>query len=151
MIPASYPLVGPSLHLRDASGYEPTLSPSIEFAGTLISQLLRHLASCDDGGGSIDGIQTYWRSLRRTNGRLPTAENSELFLGGGIKPNRISGEIKGVSVSNILLYDYTLTISCVIQAARASGGLGEVGNSSQWSRPSVNFDNSLEIQTFWAL
>jgi len=27
-----------------------------------------------------------------------------------------------VSVSNILLYDYTLTISCVIQAAKASGG-----------------------------
>ena len=33
-----------------------------------------------------------------------------------------------MSVSNILLYDYTLTISCVIQAARASGGLGGVGN-----------------------
>src|SRR5438270_12563111 len=99
MIPASYPLVGPSLHLRDASGYEPTLSPSIEFAGTLISRLLRHLASCNDGGGSIDGIQTYWGSLRRTNGRLPTAEDPELFLDSGIKPNRISGEIKGVPVS----------------------------------------------------
>ena len=131
MIPASYPLVGPSLHLRDASGYEPTLSRSIEFAGTLISQLLRHLASCDDGGGSIDGVQIYWRSLRRTNGHLPTAEDLELFLDSGIKPNRISGEIKGAPVSNmlyILLYDYTLTISCVIQAARASGGLGGVGN-----------------------
>ena len=79
MIPASYPLVGPSLHLRDASGYEPTLSRSIEFAGTLISQLLRHLASCDDGDGSIDGVQTYWGSLRRTNGRLPTAEDPELL------------------------------------------------------------------------
>src|SRR5438270_7126563 len=63
MIPASYPLVGPSLRLRDAGGYEPTLSSSIEFAGALISQLLRHLASCDDGGGSTDGIQTYWGSL----------------------------------------------------------------------------------------
>jgi hypothetical protein len=30
---------------------------------------------------------------------LPTAEDPELFLGGGIKPNRISGEIKGVPVS----------------------------------------------------
>src|SRR3954454_2771463 len=59
---------------------------------------------------------------------LPTAEDPELFLGGGIKPKRISGEIKGVSVSNILLYDYTLTISCIIQAARASGELGGVGN-----------------------
>src|SRR6266487_7147241 len=59
---------------------------------------------------------------------LPRAEDPELFLGSGIKPNRISGEIKGVSVSNILLYDYTLTISCVIQAARASGGLGGGGN-----------------------
>jgi hypothetical protein len=51
-------------------------------------------------------------------------------------------------VSNILLYDYTLTISCVIQAARASGGLGGWVITSQRSRPSVNFDNSLEIQTF---
>ena len=62
---------------------------------------------------------------------FPTAEDPELFLGGGIKPNRISGEIKGAPVSNmlyILLYDYTLTISCVIQAVRASGGLGGVGN-----------------------
>src|SRR6266487_3652495 len=58
MIPASYPLVGPSLRLRDAGGNEPMLSRSIEFAGTLISQLLRHFASCDDGGGSIDGIRS---------------------------------------------------------------------------------------------
>ena len=28
----------------------------------------------------------------------------------------------------ILLYDYILTIPCVIQAARASGGVGGVGN-----------------------
>src|SRR5947207_11924439 len=62
---------------------------------------------------------------------FPTAEDPELFLGGGIKPNRISGEIKGAPVSNmlyILLHGYTLTISCVIQAAKASGGLGGVGN-----------------------
>src|SRR6184192_3692617 len=99
MIPASYPLVGPSLRLRDAGGYEPMLSRSIEFAGTLISQLLRHLAFCDDGGGSIDGIQTYWGLYGERMDVLPTAEDPELFLGGGIKPNRISGEIKGVLVS----------------------------------------------------
>ena len=66
----------------------------------------------------------------------------------------ISGEIKGVPVSNmlyVLLYDYTLTIYCVIQAAKASGGLGESVITSQLSRPSVNFDNILEIQTFWTL
>ena len=79
MIPASYPLVGPSLRLRDAEGYEPTLSPSIEFAGALISQLLRHLAFCDDGGGSIDGIQTYWGLYGERMDVLPTAEDPELL------------------------------------------------------------------------
>src|SRR4051812_29247468 len=151
MIPASYPLVGPSLRLRDAGGYEPTLSPSIEFAGTLISQLLRHLASCNDGGVSIDGIQTYWGSPRRTNGRFTNSGSPGALTWRRNQTEQDSEEIKGVSVSNILLYDYTLTISCVIQAARASGGLGGWVITSQWCRPSVNFDNTLEIQTFWAL
>ena len=123
---------------EEGGGYEPTLSRSIEFAGTLISQLLRHLASCDDGGGSIDGIQTYWGSLRRTNGRLtdggrpaalPLRRNQtelapELGISRldthlpspivpislGIPMECISGEIKGVPVSNMFyihLYDYT--------------------------------------------
>ena len=45
-------------------------------------------------------------AFRRTEGLygermdvFPTAEDLELFLGGGIKPNRISEEIKGAPVS----------------------------------------------------
>src|SRR5438270_13253616 len=105
MIPASYPLVGPSLRLRDAGGYEPTLSPSIEFAGALISQQLRHLASCDDGGGSIDGIQTYWGVSTANEWTFTNSGRPELFLDSGIKQTRIPGEIQGVAVSNITLYD----------------------------------------------
>src|SRR5438270_9376815 len=131
MIPASYPLVGPSLRLRDAGGYEPTLSPSIEFAGALISQLLRHLASCDDGGGSIDGHSdvlgistanewTFYQQRKTRSSSLAAESNRIGFWGDKGRA--------GEYMLYILLYDYPLTIPCVIQAARASGGAGGVGN-----------------------
>ena len=114
MIPASYPLVGPSLRLRDAGGYEPTLSPSIEFAGTLISQFLRHLASCDDDGGSIEGIQTYWGlygermdvyQQRKTRSSSLAAESNRIGFWGD------KGRA-GEYMLYILLYDDPLTIPC---------------------------------------
>src|SRR5437588_11212082 len=50
-----------------------------EFAGTLISQLLRHLASCDDGGGSIDGIRSTGGLYGERLDVFPKAEDQELF------------------------------------------------------------------------